>query len=149
MRAQRTTMIIVLDEFGGTSGLVTLEDLIEEIVGEIQDEHEADEPHDFQENEDGRTLIRGGTPVKDVEDRLDVELGEEFDTIGGYVFGALEGVAKPGESGRYRGRSTAGRPGAPPPDRVRRVRAARVVAGCQPSVGSGFGMTSAGLSPGS
>ena len=98
MRAWRTKMIIVLDEFGGTAGLVTLEDLIEEIVGEIQDEHEADEPHDFREHEEGRTLIRGGTAVKDVEDRLDVELGEEFDTIGGYVFGALEGIAKPGDS---------------------------------------------------
>ena len=98
MRARRTKMIIVLDEFGGTAGLATLEDLIEEIVGEIQDEHEADEPHDFRENGDGSTLIRGSTPVKDVEDRLDVELGEEFDTIGGYVFGALEGIAKPGDS---------------------------------------------------
>ena len=98
MRAERTKMIIVLDEFGGTAGLVTLEDLIEEIVGEIQDEHEVDEPRDFQDTEGGRTLIRGGAPVKDVEDRLGVELGEEFDTIGGYVFGALEGVAKTGDS---------------------------------------------------
>jgi len=98
MRAERTGMVIVLDEYGGTAGLVTLEDLIEEIVGDIRDEHEPEEPHDFQEDEDGRTLIRGGTPVKDVEDRLGLELGEEFDTIGGYVFGALEGVATPGDS---------------------------------------------------
>ena len=98
MRAERTRMIIVLDEFGGTAGLVTLEDLIEEIVGEIQDEHETDAPHDFQEYADGRTLIRGGAPVKDAADRLGVELGAEFDTIGGYVFGALEGVARQGDS---------------------------------------------------
>lgn len=98
MRAERAGMVIVLDEYGGTAGLVTLEDLIEEIVGDIRDEHEPEEPHDFQEDEDGRTLIRGGTPVKDVEDRLGLELGEEFDTIGGYVFGALEGVATPGDS---------------------------------------------------
>ena len=98
MRARRTTMVIVLDEFGGTAGLVTLEDLIEEIVGEIQDEHESDEPRDFQETEDGRTVIHGGTPVKDVEDRLGIALGEEFDTIGGYVFGALEGLGKAGDS---------------------------------------------------
>ncbi|MDE2796441.1 MAG: hemolysin family protein [Gemmatimonadota bacterium] len=107
MRARRTTMVIVLDEFGGTAGLVTLEDLIEEIVGEIQDEHESDEPRDFQETEDGRTVIHGGTPVKDVEDRLSIALGEEFDTIGGYVFGALEGLGKAGDSvdtpaGRFR-----------------------------------------------
>lgn len=98
MRARRTKMVIVLDEFGGTAGLVTLEDLIEEIVGEIRDEHEADEPRDFQETDEGRILIRGGTSVKDVEDRLGVTLGEGFDTIGGYVFGALEGLGKDGDS---------------------------------------------------
>ncbi len=107
MRAQRTKMVIVLDEFGGTAGLVTLEDLIEEIVGEIQDEHEADEPRDFEETGDGRTLIRGGASVKDVEDRLGIVLGEEFDTIGGYVFGVLGGVGKAGDRvdtpvGRFR-----------------------------------------------
>ena len=107
MRARRTNMIIVLDEFGGTAGLVTLEDLIEEIIGEIQDEHETDEPREFQRTGDGRTVIWGGTPVKDVEDRLDIVLDEEFDTVGGYIFGALEGIGKPGDSveapgGRFR-----------------------------------------------
>ena len=98
MRAERTKMIIVLDEFGGTAGLATLEDLIEEIVGEIQDEHEGDEPRDFRTMEDGRVVVWGGTPVKDVQDRLGIELGEEFDTVGGFVFGALEGVGKAGDS---------------------------------------------------
>ena len=107
MRAKRTNMIIVLDEFGGTAGLVTLEDLIEEIIGEIQDEHETDEPREFQRTGDGRTVIWGGTPVKDVEDRLGIVLGEEFDTVGGYIFGALEGIGKPGDrvaapGGRFR-----------------------------------------------
>ena len=107
MRARRTNMIIVLDEFGGTAGLVTLEDLIEEIIGEIQDEHETDEPREFQRTGDGRTVIWGGTPVKDVEDRLGIVLGEEFDTVGGYIFGALEGIGKPGDraeapGGRFR-----------------------------------------------
>lgn len=98
MRARRTNMIIVLDEFGGTAGLVTLEDLIEEIVGEIQDEHETNEPIDFQELADGRTVIRGGTPARDVEDRLGIDLGEDYDTVGGYVFGTLEGIAKAGDT---------------------------------------------------
>ena len=107
MRAERARMIIVLDEFGGTAGLVTLEDLIEEIVGEIQDEHEADEPRDFRVLDDGRVVVWGGTPVKDARERLGIELGEEFDTVGGYVFGALEGVGKAGDSvdtpaGRFR-----------------------------------------------
>lgn len=98
MRAARTKMAVVLDEFGGTAGLVTLEDLIEEIVGEIQDEHEADEPGDFRDLPGGRLLVWGGVPVKSVEERLGVELGDEHDTIGGYVFGALDRVPRAGDS---------------------------------------------------
>lgn len=98
MRAKRTKMVVVLDEFGGTAGLVTLEDLIEEIVGEFRDEHEADEPQDFREMEDGRTIVRGGTPAKDAEERLGIVLGEEYGTVGGYVFGALDRVGRPGDS---------------------------------------------------
>ena len=98
MRARSTKLAIVLDEFGGTAGLVTLEDLIEEIVGEFRDEHETDLPPDFVETAGGRIAIWGGTPVKDVEDRLGVELGEDYDTIGGYVFGALDRVGRIGDS---------------------------------------------------
>ena len=98
IRPARTKMVVVLDEFGGTAGLVTLEDLIEEIVGEIQDEHEADEPGDFQEMAGGKVLVWGGTPVKSVEARLGVELGDEYDTIGGYVFGALDRVPRAGDA---------------------------------------------------
>ena len=107
MREQRTKMAIVLDEFGGTAGLVTLEDLIEEIVGEIHDEHDTDEPQEFQDLDDGRTLIWGGTPLRDVAVRLGLDLDEEFDTLGGFVFGALDRVGKigdtvPVETGEFR-----------------------------------------------
>ena len=107
MRGHRTKMVVVLDEFGGTAGLVTLEDLIEEIVGEIHDEHEADEPLDFQDLGEGQTLVRGGALAKDASERLNVALGEEFGTVGGFVFGALDRVAKPGDvvetpAGRFR-----------------------------------------------
>ena len=98
MRANRNKMVIVVDEYGGTAGLVTLEDLIEEIVGEFHDEHETDEPAEFREMADGRLVIWGGTPLKDVEDRLGIEFGEEFDTVGGYVFGALNRVGRVGDS---------------------------------------------------
>ena len=98
MRAKCNKMVIVVDEYGGTAGLVTLEDLIEEIVGEFRDEHETDEPTEFRELADGRLAIWGGTPLKDVEDRLGIEFGEEFDTIGGYVFGALNRVGRVGDS---------------------------------------------------
>jgi len=97
MRANRTKMVIVLDEFGGTAGLVTLEDLIEEIIGEIHDEHEIDEPKEFQSIDGGRTLLWGGTPLRDVAEHLNITLGEEFDTLGGLVFGALNRVGRVGD----------------------------------------------------
>jgi putative hemolysin len=107
MRKQRIKMAIVVDEFGGTAGLVTLEDLIEEIVGEIQDEHET-EPLPFEELMEGEVHIAGGVPLREVNDRYDLSLPEElYDTIGGYVFGQLGRVARVGdevelEEGRFR-----------------------------------------------
>ena len=101
-------MAIVVDEFGGTAGLVTLEDLIEEIIGEIQDEHEADEPLSFQQLSDGYVRIWGGVPVREVNDRLGLALPEDpHDTLGGFVFGALKRVGREGdvvevEGGRLR-----------------------------------------------
>ncbi len=99
MRAQRSRMTIVLDEFGGTAGLVTLEDLIEEIVGTFEEEHETN-PREFREVGDGSVVVRGGTPVRDVEQRLGIELGEEFDTIAGYVLGELDRIGRTGDSVR-------------------------------------------------
>jgi CBS domain containing-hemolysin-like protein len=98
MRVQRTKMAIVIDEFGGTAGLVTLEDLIEEIVGEIQDEHEEDEPLSFEEMENGTVRIWGGVAVREVNDRLDLSISEEpHDTLGGYVFGELNRIGSVGD----------------------------------------------------
>jgi putative hemolysin len=119
MRSERIKMAIVLDEFGGTAGLVTLEDLIEEIVGEIQDEHE----HELQPFEDvgtGEVLIGGNVAVHDVNERCDLDLPEDVtDTIGGYVFDRLGRGAKlgdeiPVEGGRFRVTSVEGK-------RIRRV----------------------------
>jgi CBS domain containing-hemolysin-like protein len=98
MRDRRGNMAIIVDEFGGTAGLATLEDLIEEIVGEIQDEHEADEPISFQKGEQGSTRIWGGASVRETNEHLDLSLPEEhFDTIGGYVFGSLNRLHKVGD----------------------------------------------------
>lgn len=119
MRSERIKMVIVLDEFGGTAGLVTLEDLIEEIVGEIHDEHEH-EPLPFEEATNGELLIGGGVAVHDVNERCDLDLPEDVtDTIGGYVFGRLGRVALVGDEiavqgGRFRVSSIDGR-------RIRRV----------------------------
>jgi CBS domain containing-hemolysin-like protein len=104
MRDQRTKMAIVIDEFGGTAGLVTLEDLIEEIVGEIQDEHEEDEPQSFEELDDGTVRIWGGVAVREVNDRLDLTVSEEpHDTLGGYVFGVLNRIGRVGDVVRIDG----------------------------------------------
>jgi magnesium and cobalt transporter len=111
MRAQRTKMAIVVDEFGGTAGLVTLEDLIEEIIGEIQDEHEADEPVDFQELFGGRLRVWGGTSLREASEKLGFEPTEEeeegYDTLGGFIFGRLNRIPTVGDqveivSGRLR-----------------------------------------------
>ena len=91
-------MAIGIDEFGGTAGLVTLEDLIEEIVGEIQDEHEGDEPLTFEELDDGTVRIWGGVAVREVNDRLDLAVSEEpHDSLGGYVFGVLNRIGQVGD----------------------------------------------------
>jgi putative hemolysin len=97
MRSQRIQMAIVLDEYGGTAGLVTLEDLIEEIVGEIQDEHEQ-EPLPFEEAMEGEVRIGGSVSLAEVNERFDLELPEDvYETVGGFVFGTLGRVADVGD----------------------------------------------------
>ncbi len=85
----KTHMAIVVDEYGGTRGLVTFEDLLEELVGDIADEHEIVEEF-VQEMEDGTVLLDAKLPLDDANDKLDLEIeDEEFNTIGGHVFGRL------------------------------------------------------------
>jgi putative hemolysin len=101
MRRERIKMAIVVDEFGGTAGLVTLEDLIEEIIGEIQDEHEADEPMAFQTLVGGRVRVWGGTSLREASQRLDFEPTEDenegYDSVGGFVFGRLNRIPVVGD----------------------------------------------------
>ena len=98
LRDKGAKMVIVLDEFGGTAGLATFEDLIEEIVGEIRDEHEAHEPADFHLPGDGSVRVWGGVSVRDANQRLRLEIpSDQFDTVGGYVFGSLHRVPRAGD----------------------------------------------------
>ena len=107
LRRQRAKMAVVVDEFGGTAGIVTLEDLLEEIVGEIQDEHELDEPPEFERAADGSVRVWGGVPVRDVSDLLVALDGPQHDTIAGWIQNRLDRIARPGdlvdvEGGRFR-----------------------------------------------
>lgn len=89
MRKKRIHIAVVNDEFGGTAGLVTLEDIIESLVGEIQDEFEKPEK-EIQRQKDGSYLIDGLLPVEKVQKRFSLPLrGQGYSTIGGLVFGLL------------------------------------------------------------
>jgi CBS domain containing-hemolysin-like protein len=97
LRKQKVHLAIVLDEYGGTHGLVTMEDLLEEIVGEIADEF--DEPErEFEPTPEGDVLIDGAVSIGEVNERFGLRLPEEeFDTLGGYVFGTLGRVPVVGD----------------------------------------------------
>jgi CBS domain containing-hemolysin-like protein len=89
---------IVVDEYGGTVGLVTLEDLIEELVGEIVDEYDVEEPP-VQRLGDGQVLVTARLPVDELNALLDADLPEgDWDTVGGLLFNVLGRVPVEGES---------------------------------------------------
>ena len=89
-------MAIVLDEYGGTAGVVTMEDLLEEIVGEILDEH--DEPREPSQARGGEVLVSGELNIGELNERLGLAVPEnEFATIGGYIFGTLGRVPRVGD----------------------------------------------------
>jgi CBS domain containing-hemolysin-like protein len=89
MRTERFHLAAVIDEYGGVSGIVTLEDVIEEIVGSIQDEFDVERP-ELVEKGDGVWVVSGGMLVEDLEEALGIEISErDDDTIGGVVFSEL------------------------------------------------------------
>ena len=94
------SLVIVLDEYGSTSGMITMEDILEEIVGEIRDEYDKDETDAIIELKPGREyLIDGSTNLTDVNDTLKIDLeSEEYDSIGGYIIEKLDRLPKSGET---------------------------------------------------
>ena len=102
MRASKTQMVIVQDEFGGTAGIVTVEDIVEELVGDIVDEYDNETP-DVVEAEDGHS-VKGKTHLDDVNDALGSAFeSDEFDTLGGYVFGLFGRQPTVGETLEHAG----------------------------------------------
>jgi putative hemolysin len=100
LQRRKVHLAIVLDEYGGTAGLVTIEDLLEEIVGEIQDEYDEEEPLIVKLSPD-EARIDGRASIDDLAETFDLSLTledeDEFDTIGGLVYHRIGGVPKPGD----------------------------------------------------
>ncbi|NCG23648.1 MAG: DUF21 domain-containing protein [Actinobacteria bacterium] len=98
MQVGRPHLAVVVDEYGGTAGLVTLEDLVEELVGEIVDEFDKAEPL-FEPTDGGGLIVHGRMPVDQLESLIDAELDDgDWDTVGGLIFNTLGHVPEIGES---------------------------------------------------
>ncbi|WP_163526501.1 hemolysin family protein [Halobacillus ihumii] len=95
MQLQRTHLVVLTDEYGGTSGMITAEDIIEEIVGDIRDEFDHEEEQTIVPQEDGSFFIDGKTSIQDVNEFFEIELeSEDVDTISGWVYNELIDVKK-------------------------------------------------------
>ncbi len=91
IREKSSSIAFVLSEYGATVGMITMEDIIEEIVGEIRDEYDADEEELIQETEEGQYLVEGGMKLNDINDALDISLdSEDYDSIGGLMIEQLD-----------------------------------------------------------
>lgn len=98
-RSNKIHLAIALDEYGGTSGLVTFEDVLEEIVGEIEDEYDAPRPEDIQPLEDGSILVSGRTTLEELDDRLGLALtSTQVETVSGFLCELAGRVPEPQES---------------------------------------------------
>ena len=98
MRGTFKNIVIVLDEYGATAGLITLEDMLEEIVGELRDEFDEDEEESLVETEPGIYCVAGGMKLNDINDRLGLELeSEDYDSVGGLIIGLLDHLPDEGE----------------------------------------------------
>ena len=99
MRKASIPLAIVLDEYGVTAGLVTLEDLLEEIVGEIRDEYDSEQEDAIEQLSEYEYLILGSTNLDDVNDALDLEFeSDDYDTIGGYCLQLLDHLPEENET---------------------------------------------------
>ncbi len=102
LRDNKSHMAVVIDEYGGTAGILTLEDIIEEIIGEVMDEHDADQKL-IVELEDGTISVNARLDSEELEDYLDLELPEgKFESVGGFIISLLGRVPAVGEKVVYK-----------------------------------------------
>jgi len=101
-KKEKAQMAIIIDEFGGTAGLVTTEDILEEIVGEIQDEFDDDGEEEIRETDNGSYVVDGKVLIGDINELLDTNIeAENIDTIGGWIYSQLKSYPKPKEKINY------------------------------------------------
>src|SRR5439155_1748321 len=104
MKRQKIHLAIVLDEFGGTAGLVTMEDLLEEIVGQIYDEYDRPSGELRVAPAGVAPIIAGSVPIREVNSAFGLDLGDEdYTTIGGFLFGAIGRLPRPGDQVAVKG----------------------------------------------
>ena len=101
-KRRKTSIAIVVDEWGGTEGLVTLEDVVEEVIGEIRDPYDKEEI-DIRKQADGSFIVEGSTTIYDLEEEVDIDFPEErdYDTLAGLILDILTDIPKVGENIEY------------------------------------------------
>ena len=105
LQARKVHLAMVVDEYGGTAGLATIEDLLEEIVGDISDEHDDEVNEQIHEQPDGTWLLEGGLAVRDVNKRLGLNLpiSEGYTTVGGFMMSEAGTLLNQGDTVKYNG----------------------------------------------
>ncbi len=98
MKTESFNFAVVLDEYGATSGIITLEDLLEEIVGEIRDEYDVDEEDEIVQIRDGEFMVDGGTKLDDINETFGCHIeSDDYDSIAGHIINVLEHIPEEGE----------------------------------------------------